>query len=199
MSPDGLGPALWAPPLAGMLIGYATNYLAIWMLFHPRSAIRVMGWRVPFSPGLIPRERRRLAEAIAESVQQELLSSRELVDLLKDSSLKRQTVRTVGDLVDEKLKPFPLPERLRYQIKLLLAREMVKQVDVFFEERAPHVAESLDVKRAVVGKLNQMDLAEIEALLYRVSGRHLRFITWFGGVIGLLIGCVQALIVLWLR
>ncbi len=199
MIPDGLGPALWVPPLAGALIGYATNYLAIWMLFHPRAPIRVLGRPVPFSPGLIPRERGRLAEAIAESVQRELLSGRELVDLLKDSSLKRQAVRTVGDLVDDKLKPFPLPEPLRYQIKLLLAREVVKQVDAFFEERAPHVAESLDVKGAVAGKLNQMDLAEIEALAYRVSGRHLRFITWFGGVIGLLVGCFQALIILWLR
>jgi uncharacterized membrane protein YheB (UPF0754 family) len=188
---------LWVPPLAGALIGYATNYLAVWMLFHPRTQIRVWRRKLPFTPGLIPRERSRLAEVIADTVQQRLLSGRELIELLKDSSLKRQVVRTVGELVDEKLRLFPLPETLRYQIKLLLAREIVSQIDAFLDKRAPHVAEGLNVQGAIVSKLNQMDLAEIEVLVRQVSGRHLRFITWFGGVVGFLIGCVQVLIVLW--
>ena len=96
-----------------------------------------------------------------------------------------------------KLRLFPLPETLRYQIKLLLAREIVSQIDTFLDKRASHVAEGLNVQGAIVSKLNQMDLDEIEILVRQVSGRHLGFITWFGGVVGFLIGCVQVLIVLW--
>ena len=95
--------------------------------------------------------------------------------------------------MDDKLKPFPLPETLRHPIKLILSREVVKQIDAFFEERAHHVAESLDVKGAIVSKLNRMDLAELESLVYGVAGRQLRRITVFGGFLGFLIGCAQAL------
>jgi uncharacterized membrane protein YheB (UPF0754 family) len=179
--------------VAGAAIGYGTNLLAIRMLFHPHRELRFLGRAVPFTPGLIPRERGKIAETIAESIEREFLSGEELVGLLKDSSIKRQAVRTIEDLVDDKLKPFPLPETLRHPIKLILSREVVKQIDAFFEERAHHVAESLDVKGAIVSKLNRMDLAELESLVYGVAGRQLRRITVFGGFLGFLIGCAQAL------
>lgn len=195
MSFDALGgAAFWLPPLAGALIGYGTNYLAIWMLFHPYRQIRVLGLALPFTPGVIPREREMIAEAVADSIERELLSGTELVDLLKNSALKRQAVRTVDSMVEDKLKPFPLPEPVRYQIKLALSREVVKQINLFFEERSHHVAESLDIKHAVVTKLNQLDLAELEGLIYRISGKQLRFITALGGLLGFLIGCIQVVI-----
>ena len=191
------GIGFWLPPLAGALIGYGTNYLAIWMLFHPYRQVRTLGFALPFTPGLIPRERGKIAESIADSIEREFLSGKDLVELLKESALKRQVVRTVDEMVEEKLKPFPLPKNLQYQIKLLLSREVVKRIDLFFEERAHHLAESLDVKEALVSKLNDLDLAELEALVYRISGRQLRFITVFGGLLGFLIGCAQALLFFW--
>ncbi|MFQ5693376.1 MAG: DUF445 domain-containing protein [Nitrospinota bacterium] len=191
------GLALWLPPLVGALIGYGTNSLAIWMLFHPYRQVRLLGRPLPFTPGLIPRERRRIAETVAESIERELLSGRELVELLKESALKRHVVRAIDTMVDEKLKPFLLAEAVRYQIKLLLSREVVKQIDAFIEERALHVAESLDIAGAVAAKLDQLDLAELEALVYRVSGKQLRFITASGGVLGFLIGGAQSLLSWW--
>ena len=41
-------------PLIGGLIGWITNALAIWMLFHPYHEKKFLGLRVPFTPGLIP-------------------------------------------------------------------------------------------------------------------------------------------------
>ena len=187
------GVGFWLPPVAGAAIGYGTNLLAIRMLFHPYRELRFLGRAVPFTPGLIPRERGKIAETIAESIEREFLSGEELVGLLKDSSIKRQAVRTIGDMVDDKLKPFPLPEALRHSIKLILSREVVKQIDAFFEERAHHVAGSLDVKGTIVSKLDRMDLAELEKLVYGVAGSQLRRITIFGGLLGFLIGCAQAL------
>jgi uncharacterized membrane protein YheB (UPF0754 family) len=195
MSFEALGaPGFWLPPLAGALIGYGTNYLAIRMLFRPDREIRFLGRRLPFTPGLIPRERGKIAEAVADSIERELLSGSELIEILKDSSLKREVVRTIDTLVDEKLRSFPLPEALRYQVKLLLSREVVKQIDSFFEERSHRIAESLEIKEAVAEKLNQMELAELEGLVYRISGGQLRFITAFGGFLGFLIGVAQTLV-----
>ena len=43
------------PPVLGAIIGYVTNAIAIRMLFRPFNEIRVLGLRLPFTPGLIPR------------------------------------------------------------------------------------------------------------------------------------------------
>ena len=49
------------PPLVGGVIGYVTNDIAIRMLFRPHTAKHIMGWRVPFTPGIIPKEKGRIA------------------------------------------------------------------------------------------------------------------------------------------
>lgn len=67
---------VWAlPPLMGAVIGYATNFVAIRMLFRPLRQKRLLGIPVPFTPGVIPRQRRQLARSIAGVVARELLTA----------------------------------------------------------------------------------------------------------------------------
>lgn len=65
----------WAlPPIIGALIGYITNDIAIKMLFRPLRAYRIGPFRIPFTPGIIPRQRARLAESIGVMVSRELIT-----------------------------------------------------------------------------------------------------------------------------
>ena len=59
---------LHIPPLVGGVIGYVTNDIAIRMLFRPHTAKHIMGWRVPFTPGTIPKEKGRIAEAVGTAI-----------------------------------------------------------------------------------------------------------------------------------
>ena len=56
------------PPLVGGGVGYVTNGLAIRMLFHPQTAKHIMGQRLPFTPGIIPKEKGRIAEAVGTAI-----------------------------------------------------------------------------------------------------------------------------------
>lgn len=60
--------------LVGGLIGYSTNWLAIKMLFWPLQEKRVGNWRVPFTPGLIPKKRAGLAASLGETVANYLVT-----------------------------------------------------------------------------------------------------------------------------
>ena len=51
-------------PAVGAVIGYITNDIAIRMLFRPHQAKYIMGIHVPFTPGIIPKEKSRIATAI---------------------------------------------------------------------------------------------------------------------------------------
>ena len=75
---------LWiyvAPPVAGAIIGYFTNDIAIKMLFRPYKPIYVGKRQLPFTPGLIPRNQERLASRIADTIMGSLLTPDELQNL----------------------------------------------------------------------------------------------------------------------
>ncbi|CAM3178326.1 DUF445 domain-containing protein [Filibacter tadaridae] len=60
--------------LIGALIGGLTNHLAIKMLFRPHEAKYIGKWRVPFTPGLIPKRRDELATQLGKTVTNYLLT-----------------------------------------------------------------------------------------------------------------------------
>ncbi|NES00564.1 MAG: DUF445 domain-containing protein, partial [Symploca sp. SIO1B1] len=77
---------LWllvVPPVAGAVIGYFTNDLAITMLFRPYKPIYIGKRRLPLTPGLIPSNQERLAQKIADTIMGSLLTPAELQRLAK--------------------------------------------------------------------------------------------------------------------
>lgn len=74
--------------LIGAVIGYITNWLAIKMLFRPREAKYIFGMKLPFTPGLIPKEKSRIANKVGETVGTHLLNSDSLSNALKDDKIK---------------------------------------------------------------------------------------------------------------
>ncbi|MGK7945662.1 MAG: DUF445 domain-containing protein [Microcystaceae cyanobacterium] len=85
---------LWTiiiPPVAGAIIGYFTNDIAIKMLFRPYKAVYIGKRRLPFTPGLIPRNQERLAKRVSDTIMGSLLTPEELQRLAK-RLLKRELV-----------------------------------------------------------------------------------------------------------
>lgn len=60
--------------IIGAIIGGFTNSLAIKMLFRPYKPIYIKNWRVPFTPGLIPKRRDELAAQMGKMVTDHLLT-----------------------------------------------------------------------------------------------------------------------------
>jgi uncharacterized membrane protein YheB (UPF0754 family) len=92
------------PPLFGAFIGYITNAVAIKMLFRPLQERRLFGLRLPFTPGILPRERHKLADSIGRMVEQELLTSEVLRERLAKTEVREKIGITVGEYTDQMLK-----------------------------------------------------------------------------------------------
>ena len=69
---------LLVPPVAGAVIGYFTNDIAIKMLFRPYRPLYIGNRRLPFTPGLIPRNQANLAKRVANTIMGSLLTPQEL-------------------------------------------------------------------------------------------------------------------------
>lgn len=77
-------------PLLGGVIGYITNDIAIRMLFRPHKAKYVMGVHIPFTPGIIPKEKGRIADAIGGVISENLMNKEVLQRyLLSDDMVKK--------------------------------------------------------------------------------------------------------------
>lgn len=83
-------------PLSGSVIGYFTNWLAIKMMFRPHKAKYIFGMKIPFTPGLIPKERGRLAEAVGSSISENLMSR----EVLEKNLLSEDMLTKIGEGYD---------------------------------------------------------------------------------------------------
>lgn len=79
---------LIAGPLIGSVIGYFTNYIAVKMLFKPLRPVYIGKKQLLFTPGLIPKRKDQLAEAVGRAVSEKLLTGEDLAQALPVDSIK---------------------------------------------------------------------------------------------------------------
>lgn len=84
-------------PLVGAVIGYITNDIAIRMLFRPHQAKYFMGIHIPFTPGIIPKEKARIAGAIGKAVSENLMNR----EVLEKSLLSDDMLTKMNNAIDE--------------------------------------------------------------------------------------------------
>ncbi len=77
-------------PLIGAGIGYVTNWIAVKMMFRPLNPVKIGNFTLPFTPGIIPKNKERLAEAIGDSISNNLLTEETLKNTLLSDSIKSQ-------------------------------------------------------------------------------------------------------------
>ncbi|NPA54524.1 MAG: DUF445 family protein [Aquificae bacterium] len=94
-------PDFFIPPILGAFIGYITNWLAIKMLFRPYEPKYILGIHIPFTPGLIPRRRKEIAEAIAKTIEEHILPQEKLIKLFEDSNYKQRLHKRVELVIDD--------------------------------------------------------------------------------------------------
>ena len=109
------------PPFVGAIIGFITNVVAIRMLFRPLTEIRVCGVRLPFTPGILPRQRRRLAQSIGAMVERELLTPELLRQRLGQEEV-REKVKTYLSQLTEKILSAPVGRLLEGRENFLLEK-----------------------------------------------------------------------------
>lgn len=85
---------------AGAIIGGITNGIAIKMLFRPLNPVKIGKYTLPFTPGVIPKERKRIAQKVGQVVSEELLNE----DVLRSWLLKQEAIEEVEKVIDNYLK-----------------------------------------------------------------------------------------------
>ena len=163
------------PPIVGALIGYATNRIAIKMLFRPLQAKHLVRWNLPLTPGIIPRNREALAANIGALVGRELLSEEAIRDYVDAPEFRS----AVEEMMHVPVIPNPLRRRLRERLIGLVVGRVVA------------LRNRIEVDKLIENRVNQYDVHAMEGMFLSVTQQHLRWVSWFGALLGALIGCIQ--------
>ena len=141
-------------PLLGGVIGYITNDIAIRMLFRPHKAKYIMGVRVPFTPGIIPKEKGRIADAIGGVISENLMNKDVLERyLLSDDMVskvrlsveefietQKHNQETVKDFLDHYLSDDEISTISQNVNESITKQTYTKLSDVSVGEKVAHIA-----------------------------------------------------------
>lgn len=189
---------LLIPPIAGAVIGWVTNYAAIKLLFRPHVPVEVFGVRLQ---GIIPKRRKEIARSIARTIEKDLLSSKDIAAMLKGIEWKGEVEKAVEEIVDhrfggERLKGIPVvglvSENLKYHVKYLLTREILKQIETKKDAFVSKFRDRLYINEMVVDRIDSLDMSKFEKLLTEFIARELKHLEYLGGIMGFIIGLFQS-------
>ena len=190
-------------PIIAALIGWATNYLAVKMLFHPKLPISILGISIQ---GVFPKRQAQLARKLGDLVSDELFSVEDVSKKIKTFSTSPETMEMVGQKIEktirEKLvKSFPM-------LSMFLSDDMIAKVAGIFQvELQDFISESADaltgkleselnVREMVTEKVEAFSTEKLEELLTSLMKKEFRFIELVGAFLGFLIGCIQVALTL---
>lgn len=146
------------PVLMGGVIGCITNDLAIRMLFHPRKAIYIGSWRVPFTPGLIPAQKDRIARSIGKVVGGQLLSA----DAIRELALNDQTIAQMEEGVKNTLRRLAEEDE---NIRALLERSIAPEAIDTATDMLCEKGSKLLMDKLLAGQISRSIAGEVASLL----------------------------------
>lgn len=86
-------------PVIGGIIGYFTNFIAIKMLFRPYKEIKIGKYTLPFTPGIIPRRKDKLAHAIGEAVAEKMFTEEDIQKIFLSENMKNTVTDSILDIL----------------------------------------------------------------------------------------------------
>ncbi len=99
------------------IIGGITNVIAIRMLFHPFKPYYIFKFRVPFTPGLIPKRREEIATN-GEVIEEHLLTE----TLINEKLKSEQSQQAIESMIQQQLQKLTKDQ--------LSIKQITSQIDI---------------------------------------------------------------------
>lgn len=174
-------PKVWTLPVAGALVGYVTNWIAIKLLFEPAEPVHIGPLVIQ---GLFESRQVEVSDEFGAFMQKRVLNSEQLLEALAKD----------GD--DGKLYAF-LRKQLPYPIPAHIISAAVKAVHKVaknrdgYPELHQYVEETLDIDETLASRLKLLSPKDFEDLLHPVFQEDEITLIATGGVLGLAAGLAQ--------
>ena len=182
----------------GAMIGWITNYIAIKMLFRPYKEINLGLFKIQ---GLIPKRKSEIAVSIADTVQKELISLKDVTNSLDADELEERMGTMIDKILNEKLESeltrrFPmlamfLSEEMLNKIKSMIKGAILENKYTIIETFTKYLEEKVDFREIIKENVEAFSLEKLEEITYSLASRELKHIEVIGAILGGIIGVFQ--------
>jgi len=125
-----LMPQAWTLPFFGFLVGYATNWLALYLIFEPKNPTKFLGMTVQ---GLFHRRQKEIAKEFAEVVSQRVFNNENLVREISSGEPRAKLLAIVAakaDLLLAKYQQHPMAMMVaKPELIASLRTDVLKEVE----------------------------------------------------------------------
>ena len=193
---------LFTIPIVTGLIGWTTNWAAVKMIFYPQHFVGLgpLGWQA-----ILARHADKFAGGVAEMVTQNLVTAGELADRIPQAELTRllekhldagaePAARRVADALEPGQWETLAPAMQAMVVAMIRdkGREALRQLGPQVKTLA---IQSIDLGQVIFSSLTGRNIGVMIRLTKYIARSEFRFIEYYGGLFGLLIGLVQ--VALW--
>jgi len=184
-------------------IGWITNWVAIKMLFRPHKEINFGLFKIQ---GLIPKRRAEIGTGIANIIQNELISVKDVISNIDRVEFSKRLNDLIEDVLDKNLKKkvkekFPLlqmffSDKVAKDVGNTIKDIVMENQEKIFEIFSNYAEENIDFEVIISDKISNFSLDKLEEIITLLANKELKHIEVIGAILGMLIGAVQYLITL---
>lgn len=193
-------------PIISAAVGYVTNVVAIYMMFHPIEflGIKVKGWpNILGWQGIIPRRAAHMASVCVDTITKHLITQEEMFARLDAARIADELEGPMNAMIEEitdkvMLEHQPtlwesLPQIVKRQIYARIKKEMPGVISEIMGEIKVNINRMYDLKDMVVTNLMR-DKALLNRIFAEVGHAEFKFIArsgiYFGGLFGFVQMCI---------
>ena len=187
-------------------IGWITNWVAIKMLFRPHKEINFGLFKIQ---GLIPKRRAEIGTGIANIIQNELISVKDVISNIDRVEFSKRLNDLIDDVLDKNLKKkvkekFPLlqmffSDKVAKDVGNTIKDIVMENQEKIFEIFSNYAEENIDFEVIISDKISNFSLDKLEEIITLLAKKELKHIEVIGAILGAFIGLVQYFITLFVK
>ena len=184
-------------------IGWITNWVAIKMLFRPHKEINFGLFKIQ---GLIPKRRAEIGSGIANIIQNELISVKDVISNIDREEFSKRLDSSIDKVLEKNLKAkvkekFPVlqmffTDRMAKDVSNTIKDIIMENQEKIFEIFSNYAEENINFEVIISDKISNFSLDKLEEIITPLAKKELNHIEVIGAILGGLIGVAQYLITL---
>ena len=184
-------------------IGWITNWVAIKMLFRPHKEINFGLFKIQ---GLIPKRRAEIGSGIANIIQNELISVKDVISNIDREEFSKRLDSSIDKVLEKNLKAkvkekFPVlqmffTDRMSKDVSNTIKDIIMENQEKIFEIFSNYAEENINFEVIISDKISNFSLNKLEEIITLLAKKELKHIEVIGAILGGLIGVAQYLITL---
>jgi len=190
----------WVLPVAGFVVGWFTNYLALKVIFEPVEPIKVCGFNLH---GIFLKRQKEVSSVFARVVCTEILHIKAMWQAIFTGRLNKNffamlrahTLVFTGKLIAE-IEPLGIAAmgaEQFLQMKEDIAQKVLEKIPSVIDASYEYTQEALGMEQTIREEMSKLPSAEFEGVLHPIFQDCEIQLIALGGVLGALVGGIQIL------